>query len=426
MTSNLRYTMLDSTDIRCTRCGYENDPQFRFCGMCGAALRPLQAEDREADASAQTDHLSAQVTEPNRLPAEPMPIEPLLAQLTAARKFQQERPASPPASSYSSELRNEFHGAEPVHGQRTPVSVAGPSFLGLSESNDRGVEYLLEDEPHPGRKRTALALLLLLIAAGAWILHWRKTGSPGLFQSSAPLAAKSSASPQYAPVMPSEVAPPTANDQQKLEKPMTGVGDRPLPDDAAKTDDSAKSNTTASNNPTEAADNSGNRASGKPTSSNEAADTVQPPSTKKTQPDSAGTAETTQPSSRKSASETNRADRTNSDTAELAPAASNPAEDSLYLEGQKYLYGGHGVRQNCALAQQNLLAAAKNDNSKAESTLGTMYATGHCVPRDIPLAYRWFARALHADPRNTRLEKDAEIMWNQMTPPERQLALRNQ
>jgi TPR repeat protein len=98
----------------------------------------------------------------------------------------------------------------------------------------------------------------------------------------------------------------------------------------------------------------------------------------------------------------------------------------LYLEGQKYLYGGHGVRQNCALARQNLLAAANNDNSKAESTLGTMYATGHCVPRDIPLAYRWFARALHADPRNTRLEKDAEIMWNQMTPPERQLALRNQ
>ena len=179
--------------------------------------------------------------------------------------------------------------------------------------------------------------------------------------------------------------------------------------------------------PTEpaASDNSGNRASGKPTSGNEAADAGKPPSTKKTPSDDAGTAETPPPSSRKSASGTNRASR-GSDSADLAPDASNPAEDSLYLEGQKYLYGGHGVRQNCALAQQNLLAAAKNDNSKAESTLGTMYATGHCVPRDIPLAYRWFARALHADPRNTRLEKDAEIMWNQMTPPERQLALKNQ
>ncbi len=422
MTSNPRYTMLDSTDIRCTRCGYENDPQFRFCGMCGAALRPLQAEDREADASAQ--NLPARVTEANRLPAEPMPVEPLLAQLTAAQKFPPDRPASPPASSYSSELRNEFRGAEPVHGERTPLSVTGPSFLGLSESTDRGVEYLLEDEPHPGRKRTVLAFLLLLIVAGAWILHWRKTGSTWPFQSSAPLASKSSSSPQDVPVMPSEVAPPMANDQQKLEKPMTGVGDRTPTDDNAKTDDSAKFNSTASNQ-TEASDNSGNRASGKPISGNEPANTSQPRSTKKTASDDAGTAESTPPSSRKSASDTNRADRS-SDSAALPPVAANPAEDSLYLEGQKYLYGGHGVRQNCALARQNLVAAANNDNSKAESTLGTMYATGHCVPRDIPLAYRWFARALHADPRNTRLEKDAEIMWNQMTPPERQLALKNQ
>jgi len=417
MTSNPRYTMLDSTDIRCTRCGYENDPQFRFCGMCGAALRPLQAENREADASGQ--NLPAQVAEPNRLAAEPMPVEPLLAQLTAAQKFQPERPPSPPASSYSSELRNEFYATEPVHGERTPLSVTGPSFLGLSESSDRGVEYLLEDEPHPGRKRTILVLLLVLVVSGAWIFHWRRTGSPSLFQSSSPLTAKSSTSSQDAPVMPSEVAPPMANDQQKLEKPMTGVGDRPP------TDDSAKSDTVASENLAPAPDNSGNRASGKPPSGDEASDTAQPLPSKKTQPDNAGSAEAPPASSRKSARETDRTDRT-SESRELAPAAPNPAEASLYLEGQKYLYGGHGVRQNCALARQNLLAAAKNDNSKAESTLGTMYATGHCVPRDIPLAYRWFARALHADPRNTRLEKDAEIMWNQMTPPERQLALRNQ
>jgi len=423
MTSNTRYTMLDSRDVRCTRCGYENDPQFRFCGMCGAALRPLQAEDREANARAQTNDLTAQVTEP-RIPSEPMPVEPLLAQLTAVQKFQPERPAIPPASSYSSELRNEFYGAEPAHGQRTPLSVTGPSFLGLSESSDRGVEYLLEDEPHPGRKRAVLALLLLFIAAGAWILHWRKTGSPWLFQSTAPLASKSSSSPQDVPVMPSEVAPPMANEQQKLEKPMTGVGDRPLTDDNAKTEDSAKSSTTASNNQTEALDSSGNRATGKRSTGDEAATATQPPSGSKTQSGDAVSAETPPPS-RKTAHETNRAEGI-SDDPELSPPAPKPAEDSLYLEGQKYLYGGHGVRQNCALARQNLLAAANNDNSKAESTLGTMYATGHCVPRDIPLAYRWFARALRADPRNTRLEKDAEIMWNQMTPPERQLALKNQ
>ena len=51
-----------------------------------------------------------------------------------------------------------------------------------------------------------------------------------------------------------------------------------------------------------------------------------------------------------------------------------------------------------------------------------MYATGHCVPRDLPSSYRWFALALQADPNNTILEKDLTAVWNQMTAPERQLA----
>src|SRR5690348_12736061 len=25
---------------RCPGCGYENNPQYRFCGMCGVALKP--------------------------------------------------------------------------------------------------------------------------------------------------------------------------------------------------------------------------------------------------------------------------------------------------------------------------------------------------------------------------------------------------
>ena len=98
----------------------------------------------------------------------------------------------------------------------------------------------------------------------------------------------------------------------------------------------------------------------------------------------------------------------------------------MFLEGQKYLYGTGGVASNCARAQQYLTTSANNNNSKAQSTLATMYATGHCAHRDLPLAYHWFARALHEDPRNTRLERDVQIMWNQMSPQERNLALKNQ
>src|SRR6185436_20661675 len=30
--------MLETMYVRCTHCGYDNSPEYRFCGMCGAAL----------------------------------------------------------------------------------------------------------------------------------------------------------------------------------------------------------------------------------------------------------------------------------------------------------------------------------------------------------------------------------------------------
>jgi len=38
--------------------------------------------------------------------------------------------------------------------------------------------------------------------------------------------------------------------------------------------------------------------------------------------------------------------------------------------------------------------------------------------------YRWFAKALHQDPENGRIQRDLEILWRQMTPDERQMAMR--
>jgi TPR repeat protein len=99
------------------------------------------------------------------------------------------------------------------------------------------------------------------------------------------------------------------------------------------------------------------------------------------------------------------------------------ADDTLVVEGEKYLYG-NGVPANCELAQRKLLLAAQHSSPQAQTTLGTMYATGHCVARDLPTAYRWFARALHKQPGNARVEQDLNVLWKQMTPDERQLALR--
>jgi TPR repeat protein len=111
-----------------------------------------------------------------------------------------------------------------------------------------------------------------------------------------------------------------------------------------------------------------------------------------------------------------------SSSSDSTPATSGT---SLEADGEKYLYG-NGVPQDCNRARKSLLSASGQGDAKAQSVLGTMYATGHCAPRDLPLAYKWFAKALHAEPSNDRLSQDLKVLWNQMTPDERNLALKNQ
>jgi hypothetical protein len=105
------------------------------------------------------------------------------------------------------------------------------------------------------------------------------------------------------------------------------------------------------------------------------------------------------------------------------PAAGADTGDAAFRRGEAYLYG-RGIRENCDEAVKNLKIASSQSNAKARSTFGTMYATGHCVPRDLPTSYLWFALALRVDPTNQILEKDLNAVWNQMTPPERQQATR--
>jgi hypothetical protein len=85
-------------------------------------------------------------------------------------------------------------------------------------------------------------------------------------------------------------------------------------------------------------------------------------------------------------------------------SASTRGRNNSETEGEKYLYGD-GVPANCVRAQQDLLAAAEHSSAKAQSAVGTMYATGHCATRDLPLAYRWFARANSKTPATELLRK---------------------
>src|SRR2546427_369598 len=100
----------------------------------------------------------------------------------------------------------------------------------------------------------------------------------------------------------------------------------------------------------------------------------------------------------------------------LMESASEPAIRSRQVPADAVASGVHGSEDGFSLG------IAMRGNPKAETVLGTMYATGHCVGRDLPAAYRWFARALHQDPQNSRISADLQVLWRQMTPQEKQLA----
>ena len=364
--------MLETMYVRCTHCGYDNSPEYRFCGMCGASLA----------------HPPAPVATPAK---------------EAARAPKQDNGHS-----------------EPVH---------GPSFLGLADdAADPKVEfhYLYEDEPPKSHVGLIILLFIALGAAGFAGWQWKHNGFPFNRMSGG----------QQASASPSEVAPAATSDQQThIDKPMTGAGDvlptqpdqnaqnqtpgKPTETDIPPANGAAPQNSAAPQNqaPQQNAaatpaknDHASDKQSAAPADENatEEANATPPPGVAKASKVAKEPARAREPKP------------TPSRLAGAAAAGSAPDAD-LELAGEKFLYG-NGVPQNCARAENSLRTAAMHGNSKAETVLGTMYATGHCVGRDLPSAYRWFARALHEEPQNSRISADLQVLWRQMTPQEKQLA----
>lgn len=344
--------------VRCVQCGQENNPQYRFCGMCGAPLGPPPAVREEA-------------------------------------------------------------GHE-----RSRVPLSGPSFLGLGDDRSRDLDYLLEDEPPRGHGRLYLALLLLVLCGALLAWHWQRDGYPwaGLIRrqtaSSAPANSVAQPIPDAAPASaPGIPVEPTANPappegqpaaaaedlQPGATEPAAGSAASPIASATAKSPDQTSPSDDGSASPS-------------------AGDATAPPAapSQTTEPE---TAAEPAPKQAKAATAVPVAKPASPKPSPTAPATS--FEDRLVADGERYLYG-RGVPEDCARAQRNLQIAARQSNAKAQTLLGAMYATGHCVNRDLPTSYRWFAKALHADPGNSRVQRDLEVLWKQMTPEERQLAMRSQ
>jgi hypothetical protein len=320
--------------VKCEKCGYENFPQHRFCGMCAAPL--------------------------------PLPTVP------GIRPDPEPRPQPP-----------------------RPLSRAAPAAVQREPASPRNLSYLLEDEPPPShRGKYFLALLLLLVALGVVGWHWRGDWSALIARfSSSPGSTQPSSSGAASP---SDTVPP-AGASAGAAQPGAGVSDQAPAVQSSPAAPAAADSTQGSQGDESQPSNSSPQGDSAAATSDDSGGVAAPPPPARKAPKMRA-----QP---------------------VAPPAAPAAE--LEAEGEKYLYG-NGVPENCTRARTNLLAAAQHSNAQAQNVLGTMYATGHCATRDLPTAYRWFSRSLRKDPSNTRIEQDLKVLWNQMTPEERQLALRDQ
>jgi zinc-ribbon domain len=365
--------MLELMTIRCDQCGHENNPNYRFCGMCGAPLKV----------------------------------------------------AAPPR-------------AEAVPERTRQIPLTGPSFLGLGdETSSRDFDYLLEEE-EPSSSHAAFYIVLLLVIGGigfsvwrwhddlyAWAARFARAQISSNTPAPAPPASTTTTPPPAAADSPNEPHSATVTEQDQSTAKPAGA------DSAAASPPSAAQNQPAATNRNPGA-NAENAASPGETSNPE----KQPAAEAKAQE---GTDESAPSESASPPSTSRQADNPGpKETAEAAPTpkAARPKpsaaiptlseDDRVVSEGERYLYGTGGVRPDCDRAQRDLMAGARASNTKAFTLLGAMYATGHCVSRDLPSAYRWFARALHQDPSNVRLERNLEVIWRQMTPEEKQIAQKNQ
>jgi hypothetical protein len=309
---------------------------------------------------------------------------------------------------------------EPVH---------GPSFLGLAEDPKVEFHYLYEDEQPRSHVGLILLLFIAIGAAGFAGWQWKHNGFP--------FNRLGVGSGQQSSASPSEVAPASNSDQQThIDKPMTGAGEV-LP---TQPDQNAQNQTPGKPTESDIPPANGAAPQGTGTQQNAAApqnagagsaSNQNSPEKQNAASQKAQTEDTTQEANAtpppgvakasKVAKEPTPARTPKPTPSHPVGGVSTSPDADLELAGERYLYG-NGVPQNCARAESSLRTAALHGNSKAQTVLGTMYATGHCVGRDLPSAYRWFARALHAEPQNTRISADLQVLWRQMTPQEKQLA----
>lgn len=333
----------------------------------------------------------------------------------------------------------------------TPPTTPAPAYTGgifnlgaPAEQKSRSLDYLLEDDEPRSHKGLFLGFVALVLVLGLGYMRFRQTGIPG-FRISSPSSTQPASNnapsatantPENSAATPAPPAPSTQDQAPATQPPASGTTPpAAAPAAATPTTTAPPASTPPPATPAPAApapDSAGASAPGGQDGSNAST----PPAASQAQAPTATQAPVPKPEAgqEKPADQEAPSSAVPAAAAPEVPAAPKPAkkpatkppaakaEDSVAL-GEKYLYG-RGVPQSCERGLHYVKPAADQSNPKAMITMGALYATGHCLSRDLPTAYRYFALALRQDPENSALKQNTEMVWGQMTQSERQLAIR--
>jgi hypothetical protein len=391
--------------VRCPRCGNENPATNRFCGTCGASLVSVPPPGARSESATQT---------------------------TSVRNSAAATSAAPISANRT---------VPPVAGD--VPAITGPSFLGLNappapsrSRNDpnlqRGtqhgppsgnLDYLLDDEEEPSgvAGKVFLILIALALALGFGYLRWRHEGLSSLWSSlNKPSTAKTEQAPSStteAPANAPDASSPAPGAAGSNPGQPTGTTSQPAASPDASSSSTSAPAATAGSPDTSAPNTAGDH----PADAASPSAAASAPPTDKPAKDDSGSAAA--PASSEESSEPAPAPKP-ATKPRLTPKPTAAKEFDQVTEAEKYIYGRGGARQDCDRGMRMLRPAAEQLNPRAMISLGALYSTGVCAPRDLPTAYRWFALALRKQPDNQPLQENLQRLWAQMTQPERQLAVK--
>jgi hypothetical protein len=351
--------------LKCQSCGNVNDLGHKFCGMCGARIDHRMRERRVSlqDQPRASAIANAQLPTPEAPGRRVEPDSPH----ESPHKIEDLRPPAADGPTQASAPPAIFRSETP----RTAM-IGGPSFLGLGDEPPGTGEYLLDDEGHSGGMLRRLVLIAILAAiAGLIFVGWRST----LFR----------ANPKSAP--PSQTPPAASPSPAPLASPLPQSKGDESPSDPIQ----------------------GTKAHESPEASNAQSDGNEAP-----------VAATAARSDEKvdakgNVSESRKIVRVQPNSA--ASTLNHPS--ATLLRAQQYLQGRGGVRQNCEQGLFYLKAATDKNEPAAAVQMGALYASGHCMPRNEVMAYRWFNSAHELEPANPWIQANLDQLWGRMTPQQR-------